>query len=79
MSKPTAIIRVLLVDDHFFVRSGVKVSLEAEGDLQVVAEADSAATALDQYRQHQPDITLMDRREPGHDRPSGTQRKRRDS
>ena len=60
MSKPTATIRVLLVDDHFFVRSGVKVSLEAEGDLQVVAEADSTASAVEQYRQHQPDVTLMD-------------------
>ena len=60
MSKESSVIRVLLVDDHFFVRSGVKVSLEAEGDLQVVAEADSAATAIEQYREHQPDVTLMD-------------------
>lgn len=61
MSKTSsAIIRVLLVDDHFFVRSGVKVSLEAEGDLRVVAEADSAAAAIEQYREHQPDVTLLD-------------------
>lgn len=60
MTKATPTIRVLLVDDHFFVRSGVKVSLEAEGDLQVIAEADSAATAIEQYREHRPDVTLMD-------------------
>lgn len=60
MSKAPSVIRVLLVDDHFFVRSGVKVSLEAEGDLRVVAEADSAATAIEQYREHRPDVTLMD-------------------
>jgi DNA-binding NarL/FixJ family response regulator len=57
-------IRILVVDDHFMVRMGLSASLNAEADMQVVAEAGSAEAALDAYRKHQPDLVLMDVRLP---------------
>lgn len=53
-------IRVILVDDHVVVRSGVKRLLEEQLDLQVVAEADTGDEAYKLYHQHQPDVILMD-------------------
>lgn len=53
-------IRVILVDDHVVVRSGVKRLLEEQPDLQVVAEADNGDEAYKLYHQHQPDVILMD-------------------
>jgi DNA-binding NarL/FixJ family response regulator len=53
-------IKVILVDDHAVVRSGVKRLLEEQVDLQVVAEADSGDDAYKLYHQHQPDVMLMD-------------------
>jgi DNA-binding NarL/FixJ family response regulator len=53
-------IRVILVDDHVVVRSGVKRLLEEQPDLQVVAEADTGDEAYKLYHQHQPDVILMD-------------------
>lgn len=53
-------IKVILVDDHAVVRSGVKRLLEEQADLQVVAEADSGDEAYKLYHQHQPDVMLMD-------------------
>lgn len=58
-------IRLLLVDDHSMVRMGFSTLLGAEKDFQVVAEAEDAAQAVTEYRQHRPDITLMDARMPG--------------
>ena len=58
-------IRLLLVDDHFFVRMGLAVSLNAEPDLQVVADAADGSKALKLYREHRPDVVLMDGRLPG--------------
>ena len=58
-------IRILLVDDHFFVRMGLAVSLNAQPDMRVVAEADNGEKALNLYREHQPDIVLLDGRMPG--------------
>lgn len=57
-------IRILIVDDHFLVRIGLLTSLKMDADLKVVAEASTAAQALDLYRQHQPDVVLMDLRLP---------------
>lgn len=59
MPSPTPI-RLLLVDDHFVVRSGIAASLELEDDIRVVAEADDAAEALKAYDQHLPDAVIMD-------------------
>ena len=61
-SKP---IRILVVDDHHVVRSGLAASLGLEDDLTVVAEAGSAEEAVAQFRKHQPDVVLMDLRLPG--------------
>jgi DNA-binding NarL/FixJ family response regulator len=58
-------IRLLLVDDHSMVRMGFTALLGLEKDLQVVAEAEDAAQAVQAFRQHRPDITLMDARMPG--------------
>lgn len=53
-------IRLLLVDDHFVVRSGLAASLELEDDIRVVAEAGDAAEALAQHEKHRPTAVIMD-------------------
>ena len=58
-------IRLLLVDDHFFVRMGLAVSLNAEPDMRVVADAANGPKALELYREHRADVVLMDGRLPG--------------
>jgi len=70
MTKPIAKVpiaktRLLLVDDHFFVRAGLAVSLNGEPDLAVVGGAGDGAEALTQFRALQPDVVLMDGRLPG--------------
>lgn len=57
-------IRVIIVDDHFLVRIGLLTSLKMDPDIKVVAEASTAAQALSLYRQHLPDVMLMDLRLP---------------
>lgn len=58
-------IRILIVDDHFVVRLGLKEAIDGEPDLVVAAEASTGAQALELYRKHIPDIVLMDVRLPG--------------
>ena len=53
-------IRILIVDDHAVVRSGLHLLLEAEDDIQVVGEAGDVRTAIFEARQHKPDVVLMD-------------------
>jgi DNA-binding NarL/FixJ family response regulator len=60
-------IRVLVVDDQTLVRTGFRVILEAEGDIEVVAEADTGTEAIRQARLATPDVILMDIRMPGLD------------
>ena len=62
--KPNKKIRVLLVDDHVAVLMGLRACFKHEPDLVVVAEAMDGQQAIEQYRAHQPDITLMDLRLP---------------
>jgi len=57
--------RLLLIDDHFVVRSGLSASLSLEPDIEIVAEADSGEQALSAYTTHLPDIVLMDLQLPG--------------
>lgn len=53
-------ISVLIVDDHFVVRSGLVTALELESDIKVLAEAESGAEALTAYQAHRPRVVLMD-------------------
>jgi len=57
-------IRVLIADDQTLVRTGFRVILEAEGDIEVVAEAETGAEAIRQARLATPDVILMDIRMP---------------
>lgn len=63
-AAPAAKARVLLVDDHALLRTGVANIINQEPDLEVVAEADNGRDALDAYDRHQPDVTVLDLRMP---------------
>ncbi len=52
--------RLLLVDDHAVVRSGLKMLLSGHSEMEIVGEADSAAGALQEAERTQPDVILMD-------------------
>ncbi len=56
--------RILVVDDHFMVRMGLSSSLNAEADMEVIAEAGNGEDALGAYRKHHPNLVLMDVRLP---------------
>jgi DNA-binding NarL/FixJ family response regulator len=60
MSPETHPIRVLVVDDHPVVRRGIEGLLATELDMSFVGEAATGREALQLYRRHRPDITLMD-------------------
>ena len=62
--KPMTKIRILLVDDHFVVRAGLAASLSLEENLSIVAEAGSGAEAITAYKEHRPDVVIMDWRLP---------------
>jgi len=53
-------IRVLTVDDHPVLREGIAAILASEADMVLVAEAGNGREAIEQFRSHRPDITLMD-------------------
>jgi DNA-binding NarL/FixJ family response regulator len=55
---------LLIVDDHFVFRAGLKAVLSLRKDFRVVAEAEDVASALTEFRSHEPDMTLMDLRLP---------------
>jgi two-component system response regulator NreC len=60
-------IRVLIADDHTIVRSGLRLLLEAEPDIDVVGEALEGREALNLVEKHLPDVVLMDIAMPGMD------------
>ena len=60
MSSDSKLIRILTVDDHPLLREGIAALVKAELDMSVVAEADDGAEAIEKFRLHRPDITLMD-------------------
>lgn len=67
-------IRVVLVDDQYLVRTGLRALLERAPDITVVGEAGDGATALGVVRAQRPDIVLMDVRMPGTDGLEATRR-----
>ena len=71
MTKKKAI-RVLIVDDHAVVRSGLHLLLDAEDDIEVVAEAGSVRDAVFEARAHKPDVVVMDVVMPGQSGIEGT-------
>jgi len=73
MSK-TETIRVMLVDDHAMVRSGLAAFLFAQDDLELVAEASSGEQAVAICRDKQPDVVLMDLVMPGMDGATATKK-----
>jgi len=56
----SAAIRILTVDDHPMLREGIAAVLASEQDMIMVAEASNGREAVDQFRTHHPDVTLMD-------------------
>ena len=58
-------VRIVLADDHAVVRSGLKLLLEGEDDLEVVAIAGTAEDALRYVRGHKPDVLILDLNMPG--------------
>ncbi len=59
-----AAIRVLAVDDHPLLQEGVAAVIAGEPDIELVAQASSGTEAIEMFRRHRPDVTLMDLRMP---------------
>src|SRR5262245_7953628 len=60
MSADSHSIRILAVDDHPLFRQGIAALLATQPDMNLVAEASNGREAIRQFREHRPDITLMD-------------------
>ena len=58
-------IRILTVDDHALLCQGIEALVNAEPDMKVIAEASNGQQAIEQFRLHRPDVTLMDLQMPG--------------
>jgi DNA-binding NarL/FixJ family response regulator len=67
MYSTNNLIRILTVDDHPILRKGLAALVNTEPDLKLVAEASNGKEAIEAFRSHQPDITLMDIQMPGLD------------
>jgi two-component system NarL family response regulator len=61
---PHTPIRILIVDDHSLVTEGLANIINYDPEMTVVAQAENGQQAIDRYREHQPDVTLMDLRMP---------------
>ena len=58
-------IKILTVDGHHLIREGIATLVSSQTDMELIAHAPSGIDAIQLYRQHRPDITLMDLRLPG--------------
>lgn len=64
MSNQSSTIRVLIVDDHSIVRQGLATIVNRDPEMTAIAQAEDGQQAIALFRQHQPDVTLMDLRMP---------------
>jgi len=64
MSSSPNLIRILTVDDHPLLREGIAFLINSQQDMELVAEASDGEEAIEQFRRHRPDVTLMDLRMP---------------
>jgi DNA-binding NarL/FixJ family response regulator len=60
VSNETTAIRVLAADDHALLRHGIASLVNAQTDMELIAQAATGREALQQFRKHLPDVTLMD-------------------
>jgi len=60
-------LRLLIAEDHFVTRMGLKAIFGAEPDIDIVAEAETGADALALYKKHRPDVAIVDLKMPGLD------------
>lgn len=60
--KDNNLIRILCVDDHELVREGIATLIRLQDDMELVGEAATGGEAIELFREHQPDVTLMDLR-----------------
>jgi DNA-binding NarL/FixJ family response regulator len=60
VSGPASVIRILAVDDHWLLREGIAALVSGQSDMKLVAEASNGREAIQQFRAHVPDVTLMD-------------------
>jgi DNA-binding NarL/FixJ family response regulator len=67
MNTAPNLIRILAVDDHPMLREGIASLVASQSDMELVAEASTGREALDQFRNHRPDLTLMDLQMPDMD------------
>jgi DNA-binding NarL/FixJ family response regulator len=65
MLTGTKTIRILMADDHALLREGVATLLSTESDMKLIAEASNGEEAVEKFRTHRPDVTLMDLQMPG--------------
>jgi len=60
MKGDASLIGVLTVDDHALLRGGIAALVNTEPDMKVVAEASTGQEAIERFRLHRPDVTIMD-------------------